>query len=136
VQIGWCYGSLRQMNGMEWHKSSEVVIACTDCVLLLGDYEDVIRDTYDSGKACALYLNRGEAVELVPMTLHFAPLPAEKYFKAAIILPKGTNGVLKSGIEGTRRAVNKWLLVHETNKKGIELGGKVGITGENITLKQ
>ena len=28
VQAGWCYGRGRKMNGVEWHKSSEVVVAC------------------------------------------------------------------------------------------------------------
>jgi hypothetical protein len=134
VQAGWCFGGGRFMNGMEWHKSSEVVVACTDCVLLIGDYADIVADGYDSVKAVALFLKKGEAVELLPMTLHLAPLPVEGYFKVGIILPAGTNAPLKKGIDGTLRAVNKWLLVHKDNKRGIELGGKIGVTGVNITL--
>lgn len=134
IQSGWCYGGNIYMNGMEWHKSSEVVVACTVCVLLLGSYNDINNNTYDSAKAVALYLKKGEAVELMPMTLHLAPLPLEKYFKVGIILPKGTNMPLESGINGDRRAVNKWLLVHKDNQKGIELGGKLGIVGDNIYL--
>jgi len=123
------------MNGMELHKTSEGIVACTDVVLLLGDHADVANDTYDSARAFGLYLQAGEAVELLPLTLHLAPLPVQNgRFIAAILLPQGTNLPLAGGIEGTLRAVNKWLLVHPENANGVALGGKVGILGENIAL--
>lgn len=134
VQAGWCFGKNRKMNGMEWHKSSETVVACTDCALILGDVKDVIDDVYDSSRAVALYLKRGEAAELFSGTLHLAPLPVGERFAAAIILPAGTNSPLKGGIDGTLRAVNKWLLVHPENEAGLRAGGKAGVTGTNITL--
>lgn len=136
IQMGWCYGGNPFMNGMEWHKSSEVVLACTDCILILGSYNDIIDDTYESSKAIAVYLKKGEAVELMPMTLHLAPLPVEDTFIVGIILPIGTNLALQNGIKGTLRAVNKWLLVHKDNLKGIENGGKIGVLGENISLNK
>ena len=134
VQAGWCYGRGRKMNGAEWHKSSEVVVACTDCVLLLGSAADIEGDTYDSAKAVALVMREGEAAELPAGTLHLAPLALGGHFAAAIILPRGTNSPLAGGISGTLRAVNKWLLVHPDNEAGIAAGGKVGVTGANITL--
>lgn len=136
IQAGWNYGGNTRMNGMEWHKSSEVIVACTDLVLLLGNHADIENDCYDSAQAFGLYLQKGEAVELYPFTLHLAPLPVQgKQFTAAILLPEGTNLPLSGGMKGALRAVNKWLLVHPDNKRGIALGGKIGITGENITLK-
>lgn len=134
IQVGWCCGGGTAMNGMEWHKSSEVVVACADMLLLLGDFFDIENDVYDSSKAVALYLRKGESVELFPMTLHLAPLKVSEFFKAAIILPKGTNLPLKGGISGSLRAVNKWLLVHKENKRGILSGGKIGISGKNIKI--
>jgi len=135
IQSGWNYGGNTRMNGMEWHKSSEVIVACTDVVLLLGDHRDVVADTYESARAFGLYLQKGDAVELFPMTLHLAPLPAENgRFIAAILLPEGTNLPLSGGTDGTMRAVNKWLIVHPENRRGIELGGQAGILGENICL--
>ncbi len=134
LQTGWCYGKNTKMNGMEWHKSSEVVVACTDMVLLLGDYFDIKDDRYNSSKAVALYLSCGQAVELFPLTLHLAPLPVSDYFVSAIILPQGTNMPLDGLIEKTLRAKNKWLLVHSENIMGISLGGQEGIDGNNIEL--
>ena len=134
VQAGWCFGNGRKMNGVEWHKSSEGVVACTDCVLLLGSAADIVGDEYDSSRAVALCLNAGEAAELRAGTLHLAPLAVNDVFAAAIILPRGTNAPLAGGIDGTLRAVNKWLLVHPENRAGIAAGGKVGVTGDNLTL--
>jgi len=134
VQAGWCWGGNRYMNGVEWHKSSEVVVACDDCVLLLGDYFDIMEGVYDSKNAVALLLRKGEAVELLPMTLHLAPLPMGEYFRTAILLPQGTNLPLAGGIQGELRAVNKWLLVHMENTRGIQNGGKIGVEGDNIRL--
>jgi hypothetical protein len=135
MQAGWNYGGNTRMNGMEWHKTSEVIVACSDVVLLLGSHADITNDTYDSTRTFGLYLQKGEAVELYPFTLHLAPLPVSGgRFIAAILLPDGTNLPLSGGIKGTLRAVNKWLLVHPENKRGIELGGKAGILGENITI--
>ncbi|NLI52833.1 MAG: DUF4867 family protein [Clostridiales bacterium] len=135
MQAGWNYGGNTRMNGMEWHKSAEVVVACTDVVLLLGSHADIHDDAYDSARAFGLYLQAGEAVELHPYTLHLAPLPVSGgRFVAAILLPEGTNLPLAGGIEGTLRAVNKWLLVHPDNRRGVELGGKIGVFGENISL--
>lgn len=134
VQAGWCYGCGRKMNGVEWHKSSEVVVAATDCVLILGDVRDIEEDTYDSSRSVALALERGEAAELFSGTLHLAPLAVGERFAVSIILPKGTNAPLAGGIDGTLRAVNKWLLVHEDNAAGIAAGGKVGVTGANIAV--
>lgn len=136
VQAGWNHGGNTRMNGMEWHQSSEVIVACSDLVLLLGDHEDIKDDVYDASLAFGLYLQKGEAVQLLPLTLHLAPLPVRGgRFIAAILLPRGTNLPLQSGICGTRRAVNKWLLVHPENQRGIALGGKVGIQGENLAIQ-
>lgn len=135
LQAGWNHGGNTRMNGMEWHKSSEVIVACSDLLLLLGSHADIENDCYDSARAFGLYLQKGEAVELFPFTLHLAPLPVfGGRFIAAILLPDGTNLPLVGGIDGTLRAVNKWLLVHPDNARGIALGGKIGIRGENILL--
>jgi len=136
IQAGWNYGGNKRMNGMEWHKSSEVVVACTDLVLLLGDHADIAGGEYDSSRAFGLYLQKGDVVELLPLTLHLAPLPVRGgRFIAAILLPTGTNLPLSGGTDGVLRAVNKWLLVHPENRRGIELGGQVGILGENIRFR-
>lgn len=132
IQAGWCFGSGISMNGMEWHKSSEVIIACTDMILFLGNFGDIKNDEYDSKNALSLFLKKGEIIELYPLTLHLAPIRVSGPFKAAIILPKGTNLPRPEGIEGNYRAINKWLIVHPENLKAVAQGAKVGIIGKNL----
>ena len=136
AQAGWCFGEAAIMNAMEWHKCSEVIVACTDVMLLLGDYRDIEGGVYDSSKAFGLYLKKGEVVELLPMTLHFAPMAVGEQFVAAIILPKGTNAALEGGAEGILQAVNKWLILHPDNTMGQTPCDEGYITGENIELNR
>ena len=41
IQIGYCNGPNSTLNGLEYHKSSEINIAITDMVLLLGKVQEV-----------------------------------------------------------------------------------------------
>ena len=41
VQTGYCNGHNQKLNALEYHRSSEVNIAATDMILLLGSREDV-----------------------------------------------------------------------------------------------
>ena len=41
IQIGYCNGHNSKLNALEYHRSSEVNIAATDMILLLGSREDV-----------------------------------------------------------------------------------------------
>lgn len=134
IQAGWCFGCGKTMNGVEWHKSSETIVACTDMVLILGNYFDILENKYDTKNAFGLFMQKGDVVELYPLTLHLAPLAIDKNFKAAILLPRKTNTPLKGGIDGVLRANNKWLLVHAENMQGIEQGGKIGVIGENLKI--
>lgn len=135
IQAGWCFGGRRQMTALEWHESSEVVVACTDLVLLLGRKEDVQNGKYDSGKLKTLFLKAGTAVELFAGTLHFAPLPVGKRFVAVIILPLGTNLPLPENEQKEMKtAKNKWLLVHPEGRAVITARTEGAITGENYLV--
>lgn len=120
---------------MEYHRSSEIDIAVTDLILLLGCQQDIQEgDVYDTSKIEAFFVPAATAVELYATTLHYAPCTARKGgFRCAIILPKGTNDALsfETSKEGENRllaAVNKWMIAHE--EAGIE-GAFCGLQGEN-----
>ncbi len=93
IQIGYCNGHNSMLNALEYHKSSEVNVAATDAVLLLGSEQDMGSDfTYDTSLAEAFLLPKGTAVEIYATTLHYAPCGVgDDGFKVAIVLPKGTN---------------------------------------------
>ncbi|MEG1134041.1 MAG: DUF4867 family protein [Cellulosilyticaceae bacterium] len=140
IQIGYCNGNNYMLNALEYHRSSEINVAATDAILLLGSQQDITEDlTYDTSKVEAFLLPKGCAVEIYATTLHYAPCNAgEEGFRVVIILPKGTNYPLeKTHTEGEDcylAATNKWLLGHADGGQLPE-GMPVGLVGENICIK-
>ena len=98
IEIGYCNGHNKKLNGLEYHRSSEINVAVTDLVLLIGHQQDVEKDyTYDTSKAEAFLVPAGTAIEVYATTLHYAPCGIDgKGFQVAVVLPKGTNYPLKS----------------------------------------
>ena len=141
-EIGYCIGRNSTLNGLEYHKGSEINVAATDLILLLAGLDQVENNTLDAAAVRAFRLERGDAVELYATCLHFAPCRvSDEGFKAVVILPRGTNEPLPDrGIEplsGEDRllfAVNKWLLAHPDRKPLMEKGAFPGIRGENIEV--
>lgn len=138
IQIGYCNGNNKKLNAVEYHRSSEIDIAQTDLILLLGRQQDIEADySYDTAKIEAFYMPAGTAVELYATTLHYAPCTAKgEGFRCAIVLPADTNLELdfRPSKEGEGRLIaakNKWLIAHE--EAGIK-GAFCGLKGENITL--
>lgn len=144
IQVGYCNGPNQHLNGMEYHKSTEVFIAITDCVLFLGRSED-IQDfrSYASDRAEAFFIPSGTLFECFPHTLHFAPCKTHRDgFKSIIILPAGTNGPLEITIRQSNNpetrllfARDKWLLVHPDRTPLVKQGAWAGIMGENHSIK-
>lgn len=140
IEIGYCNGPNSTLNGLEYHIGSEIDIAVTDLVLLLGQLKDVNDNRYSSSKVEAFFIPRGTAVQIYETTLHFGPCKtSEQGFKCIVILPEGTNEPLKND-RSTHKdkllfARNKWLLAHPDRKNLIENGACPGIDGENIEIK-
>lgn len=139
VQIGYCNGKNYKLNALEYHRSSEINVAATDAILLLGLQKDITEDfTYDTSKVEAFLVPKGTAVEVYATTLHYAPCSVgENGFQVAIVLPKGTNYPLKDSHKGWEdsliTATNKWLIGHAEG--GLPEGSHIGLIGENISVK-
>lgn len=138
VQTGYCNGHNQKLNALEYHRSSEVNVAVTDIILLLGAEQDIEPDfTYDTSKVEAFLIPTGTGIEVYGTTLHYAPCGVDgNGFKAVVVLPKGTNTDLmtchtKSFDDKLLTAKNKWLIAHE--EAGIE-GAVCGLKGENIDI--
>lgn len=138
IQIGYCNGHNKKLNAVEYHRSSEVNVAVTDLVLLIGCQQDIEEDfTYDTSKIEAFLVPAGTAIEVYATTLHYAPCHVnESGFQCVVVLPRGTNTELtfQTAAEGEDKlmtAKNKWLVGHEEAE--IE-GAFNGLRGENITL--
>lgn len=138
IQIGYCNGNNHKLNALEYHRNSEINIAVTDMILLIGQLADVTPEhTYDTAKVEAFHVPAGTVVEMYETTLHYAPCNVgDNGFKCVVILPKGTNTEIdfvlpKTGEDALMTAKNKWLIAHE--EAGIE-GAFNGLRGENLTV--
>ena len=140
VQLGMCWGRNTKLNCLEYHKDSEVNIGTDDFILLLALESEIEDGKIDSSKVKAFKAPAGVPVEVYATTLHYAPchVDAEKGFRTAVVLPRGTNTyvpVISSGNfeDGLLRARNKWLIAHADAPEASD-GAYVGITGENIDI--
>lgn len=136
VQIGCCWGRNDKLNGLEWHKSSELNYATCDMILILGDQREMVGDTFDTKHARAFFVKKGEMVEIYQTTLHLAPCMTEnQVFRTVVILPKGTNTPLETpGADKKLVLKNKWLIIHPDFKRGVDMGRAIGLLGENICV--
>jgi hypothetical protein len=136
-QIGYCNGRNTMLNGLEYHKCSELLVAGTDLVLFLAQRQELSDHRISSDKVKSFYLAKGEAVELYATTLHYVPCRvSEPYFRTLIILPQGTNLPLAdSGGGGVLRSCNKWFIAHEDSAAQRARGAFMGMNGENFSLE-
>ena len=141
IEFGHCSGYNNKLNALEYHRSSEIDIAATDLILLVGRQQDIDLSsyTYDTALVEAFFVPAGTAVELYATTLHFAPCSVDgKEFRCGVVLPKGTNEALpetvsNSGENALLFAINKWLIAHE--ESGLQKDKAwIGLVGENIKL--
>ncbi len=147
IQIGYCNGHNTKLNAVEYHRDSEINVAATDTILMLGMLQDVEADhTYDTSKIEAFLVPAGMAVEVYATTLHYAPCSVDgQGFQVAIVLPRGTNYPLKKDhakATGTTTdnedclitAVNKWLIGHAEG--GLDEGSFLGLKGKNLDIAE
>ena len=138
IEIGYCNGHNKKLNGLEYHRSSEINVAVTDMVLLIGHQQDVEKDyTYDTSKVEAFLVPAGTAIEVYATTLHYAPCHVnDAGFQCVVVLPKDTNTNLtfektSDAEDKLLVAKNKWLIAHE--EAAIE-GAFNGLKGENVAI--
>lgn len=137
TQIGYCWGHSNFLNATEWHTSSEINIAVTPLVLILGHVWDIEDGKIDSSKFKAFYLPAGTVVEVYATSLHFCPCEVSKDgFGCVVGLPTGTNTdltVKKDNPMLFRK--NKWIIAHVDNEALKNKGVVAGITGINYEIK-
>lgn len=141
IQIGYCNGNNYLLNAVEYHRSSEINVAVTDLILLLGWQQDIEVDySYETSKIEAFLVPAGTIIEVYATTLHYAPCNANANgFKCVVVLPRDTNLALenkieKSGEDALLFARNKWLIGHKDTDLG-EQGAFIGLKGQNISIK-
>ena len=154
IQIGFCNGHNTKLNAVEYHRDSELNLAVTDLVLLLGRQQDITEDfTYDTSLVEAFFVPAGTLIEVYATTLHYAPCHIKESpphlrsaeskdngFRCVVVLPKGTNEELApreprpgNGEEKLLFARNKWLVGHE--EAGLPANAWIGLKGKNVEME-
>lgn len=138
IQIGYCNGHNNLLNAVEYHRSSEINVACTDLILLIGMQQDIESDfTYDTSKIEAFLVPKNTMIEVYATTLHYAPCSVDgKGFRCVVVLPKDTNLDIEVPVKDAKEdkllaARNKWLIAHEDAKID---GAFNGLKGENLSV--
>ena len=136
TQIGYCYGYSNMLNAAEWHFSSELNVAVTPLVLILGKRSDIKNGRLCSGDMKAFYVPAGAVIEVYATTLHFCPCQvSDGGFGCIVGLPTATNTPLDAPVDDKLLfRKNKWILAHEQNSALIERGVVAGIYGENYKI--
>lgn len=141
IQVGYCNGRNTTYNGFEYHKGSEVNIAVTDFMLVLGHTWQMRDNRFYVGGERVFYVPRGTAIEMYQTTLHLSPCRCcDQGFKDIVVLPTGTNTPLAhkpNGTHGENRLLlqkNKWVIAHKDRAPLINQGAFPGLIGENKEL--
>lgn len=133
---GKCFGRSHDILGLEYHNSSEVLLALTDFIYVVGHRWDMEGNYYDSKNLEAFLIPKGTVIEVYSTTLHYNLLNAnDTPYYAICILPKGTGDPLKYGRNGILKKRNKWFIAHASNIAKIQDGDFAGLTGEVFRLE-
>lgn len=142
IQVGYCNGRNTTYNGFEYHKGSEINVAVTDFMLVLG-HTWLIQDdnTYRIEDAQVVFVPKGTAIEMYQTTLHLSPCRVcDGGFRGIVVLPRGTNTPLETkphDAQGEERLLlqkNKWVIAHPEREPLIKQGAFPGLIGENKEL--
>jgi hypothetical protein len=130
VEVGYCCGHNKVMNGMEWHCGCEVNIAITDFVLFLASFSSLELNSgqvkLNTADVQAVYVPKGYTIALNPLVLHFTPIEVEQTgFSTIVILPNNTNEtLLQVSKVPYLKAKNSWIIYHKDTGKGNDFEGK------------
>lgn len=141
IQIGYCNGRNTTYNGFEFHKGSEINVAATDFMLVLGHTWEIQNNTYRVEDAKVFFVKKGTAVEMYQTTLHLSPCRVtDEGFRDVVVLPRGTNTPLEHKGEAAEAEAglllqkNKWVIAHPDREPLIKQGAHPGLLGENKEL--
>ena len=141
IQIGYCNGKNSTYNGFEYHKGSEINVAVTPFMLVLGHVWEIEDNTFSLGKEKVFFVPQGTVIEMYGTTLHLSPCKvADEGFRDVVILPRGTNTPLpeRKKTDDPESVLllqrNKWVLAHKDRKPLIDQGAHIGFLGENKKL--
>lgn len=142
IQIGYCNGRNTTYNGFEYHKCSEINIACSDMMLVLGHTWQIEDNKFYVGSEKVFFVPKGTAIEMFQTTLHLSPCRVcDEGFRCIVVLSKGTNTPLNEKVDiitdedKLLLQNNKWVIAHKDREPLVKQGAYIGLIGENKELK-
>lgn len=142
IQIGYCNGRNSTYNGFEYHKGSEINIAVTSFMLVLGHVWQLKNNRFAVGEEKVFFVPEKTAIEMYSTTLHLSPCrTSDDGYKDIVILPEGTNTPLEAKdtiAQGENRLLlmkNKWVICHPEREPLMKQGAYPGLIGENKELR-
>ncbi len=142
IQVGYCNGRNSTYNGFEYHKCSEINIAVTDFMLVLGLKKQMKDNKFYVGSEKVFFVPAGTAIEMYQTTLHLSPCKVnDNGFQDIVVLLKGTNTPLdkKRTVDYAESKLllqkNKWVIAHKNRDALMKQGAYPGLIGENKELK-
>ncbi|MBQ3755288.1 MAG: DUF4867 family protein [Clostridia bacterium] len=141
VQFGYCNGRNSTYNGFEYHKGSEINVAVTPFMLVLGHVWEIEDNKFFVGNEKVFFVPEGTAIEMYETTLHLSPCKVQdEGFKCVVILPKGTNTPLENKHQNADSESvlllqrNKWVIAHKDREPLVKQGAHIGLIGPNKEL--
>lgn len=137
TQVGYCWGKNNLFGATEWHTSSEINIAVTPLIIIVGHIWQIENNTIDTSCFKAFFVPAGTVLECYATTLHYCPCQVlPQGFGWVVALPKGTNTPLKNKpADKLLWETNKWLISHKDSCELVSQGAFVGCTGTNYEIK-
>lgn len=137
IQVKYYRGHNHTTNHVEFHATSEIFVAVSDCVIFLGMNKDLEpNQVYHMKHMEGFFVPKGTAVRINPGVLHCTPCNINSYgFKMISIERKHTSEPLdeieRNQEDRTLFAKNQWLIV---NKEAKIDGAFCGLKGESFAV--
>lgn len=137
IQVGVVQGRNQCATGTEFHQGSEVNIAVTDCLLVLGSRQTLVsRGSIDISEMEIFFVPKGTVMEIYDTTLHYTPIEADAQgFSLVVVLIEGTNTDIDAQRGSMLTKKNKWYVCHASQQAKIEQGAVVGLSGDLLKIE-
>ena len=137
IQVGVVQGRNQYATGTEFHQGSEVNIAVTDCLLVLGDRAVLVANgSVDISQMEVYFVKKGTLLEIYDSTLHYTPIETDANgFSLVVVLIEGTNTDIDAEAGSMLTKKNKWYVCHASQTQKIEQGAVAGLTGALLKIE-
>jgi len=137
-------GKNTRLNALEYHKSAELAVACTDMIVLLGLVCDISwpAGTFDVSRTRAFFIPRGTVYEISPWCLHHYPVHVyeSEGFRCLVILPRGAHVPIDfipqpEGEGKLMQGRNTWFIAHPEDPGSRGTSAHLGLKGRTIEMR-